>query len=123
MSFNMCTNLYVEDVKAEAEFFSAIGFYEMSRQKVGETDTFIMAPTRKGNARLQIWDIEFIRQMSPEVAESKPSILFTVTDGLEKMREKIAAQGLMTSPISKMGENLTFNFQSPSRSYFAFMQV
>ncbi|PCS00226.1 hypothetical protein RT41_GL001537 [Lactococcus fujiensis JCM 16395] len=119
----MCTNLYVEDVKAEAEFFKAIGFFEVSRQKVGESDTFIMAPTRKGNARLQIWDIEFIRQMSPEVADDKPSILFTVTDGLEALHEKVAAQGLMTSPISKMGENLTFNFQTPSGSYFAFMQM
>lgn len=123
MSFNMCTNLYVEDVKAEADFFEAIGFYVVSRQKVGEAETILLAPTRKGNARLQVWPIELIRQMSPEVADSKPSILFTITDGIEAMRTKVLTQGLTTSTITKRGENLTFNFESPSGTYFAFMQI
>ncbi|RZI49458.1 VOC family protein [Lactococcus kimchii] len=121
MTIKMCTNLYVQNVKTEGEFFKTIGFVEMARQKNGETETLIFAPTAAGNARLQIWDIEFIRQVSPEVAEQKPSILFEVSD-IQDWHEKVVAQGGFTSDLQEMGGKLTFNFQSPNGLYFAFME-
>jgi hypothetical protein len=47
-------------------------------------ETVVLAPLLNGNAQLQLWDIEFIRQVSAEVAESKSSLLFIVSH-LEEM--------------------------------------
>lgn len=122
MTFNMCTMLYVDDVAANADFFLALGFVEIARQTIMDFETVTVAPTAEGNARLQFFNIDFIRQMSPEVADSKPSILFTVSN-IKEMHAKVAAQGLFTSDLQDMGGKSTFNFQSPDGSYFAFMEA
>lgn len=122
MTFNMCTMLYVQDVKAEANFFQSIGFAEISRETIAESETVTFAPQAEGNARLQIFDIEFIKLMSPEVADNKPSILFTVSDIL-KWHDNVKTQGGFISDLQDMGGKYTFNFQSPSGSYFAFMEA
>lgn len=122
MTFNMCTMLYVDDVKAEADFFLTIGFSEVSRETIMDFETVVLAPLADGNARLQIFNLDFIRQMSPEVADDKPSILFTV-DNIEELHGKVAAQANFTSDLQDMGGKRTFNFQSPSGTYFAFMEA
>lgn len=114
--------LYVNDVKAEADFFLALGFSEVSRETIMDFETVVLAPVAEGNARLQIFNIDFIRQMSPEVADDKPSILFTV-DNIAELHNKVAAQGGFTSELQDMGGKHTFNFQSPNGSYFAFMEA
>ncbi|MCL2677330.1 MAG: glyoxalase [Streptococcaceae bacterium] len=123
MTFNMCTNLYVKDVNSIASIFKAIGLAELHREKVGESDTVILAPLVEGNARLQLWDIEFIRSTSPEVADDKPSLLFTV-DNIEEIHEKAKNSG--ASVVSDIQEHMgkqSFYFATPEEQYFAFMQA
>lgn len=122
MTYTMCTNLYVKDVKAESDFFIGIGFTEVSRQPMGDSETVMVAPEAQGNALLQIWDVEFIRQVSPEVADDKPSILFTV-DNITEIYEKVKALAPLTNEMQDMGGKKMFNFQSPNGTYFAFLEV
>ena len=114
----MIVNLYVPDVAAEAAFFTDIGFAEIARIDLGGYESVVVAPDANGNARLQLFDLEFIQAVSPEVADSKPSMLFAVDD-LSVFHEAVAAHGLFTSPIQDLGDRHVFNFQSPSGMYFA----
>lgn len=122
MAFNICVNLYVKDVEKEVNFFTAIGFLEIERHKMENSDSVIIAPLSDGNAFLQIWDIEFIKKVSPEVANDKPSILFTV-DNIEDMNEKLKKVTATTSDLMDANGKRSFNFQSPSGNYHAFMEI
>lgn len=88
MAFNICVNLYVKEVEKEVDFFRSIGFLEIERHKMENSDSVVISPLSDGNAFLQIWDIEFIKKVSPEVANDKPSLLFTVYN-IEEMNEKL----------------------------------
>jgi catechol 2,3-dioxygenase-like lactoylglutathione lyase family enzyme len=118
----MCTMLYVEDVKQNADFFSKIGFEEVSRETIMGKETVVFAPLADGNARLQLFDLDFIKANSPEVADSKPSVLFTV-DHIEEMHQKVTAAASFVSPLTDMGGKRTFNFQVPNGDYLAFMEA
>ena len=120
MALNMCTMLYVSDVAAAAEFWKKVGLIEVSRQNLGETETVIFALTADGDARLQLFDIEFIRATSPEVADDVPSILFVVDD-IETWHERVLAAGSsFVSEVQEMGGRKTFNFFDLDKKAFAF---
>ncbi|MFV0556510.1 MAG: hypothetical protein ACK5LM_05365 [Lactovum sp.] len=120
MSLNICNMLYVEDVKKNLDFWLAIGFVEVKRQGEGREFTVVLASHEKSAARLQLWDINYIREVSAEVAEMKPSLLFVVED-LEYWHEKIST---VTDTVSEINPQpfKNFNFQSPDGSYYAFAE-
>jgi lactoylglutathione lyase len=122
MVFNMCVNLYVKDVEEEVKFFKSIGFLEIERHKMENSDSVVIAPLTDGNAFLQIWDIEFIKKVSPEVANDKASLLFTVNN-IEEMHEKLKNLTDTTGDLMEANGKKAFNFQSPSGNYYAFMAV
>ena len=122
MAFNICVNLYVKEVEKEVDFFRSIGFLEIERHKMENSDSVVIAPLSDGNAFLQIWDIEFIKKVSPEVANDKPSLLFTV-DNIEEMNEKLKKITPTTSDLMEKKKKKAFNFQSPSGNYYAFMEL
>jgi len=118
----MYTNLYVKNVGAEVAFFKAIGFKEVGRENLGGYETVTVAPLKEGNACLQIWDVAFIRKLSPEVAESKPSLLFMVDD-FDKHHEKVKSVAPKTSTIMDMNGRRVFNFQTINGDYMAFEEA
>lgn len=48
MAFNICVNLYVKEV----DFFRSIGFLEIERHKMENSDSVVIAPLSDGNAFL-----------------------------------------------------------------------
>lgn len=119
MSVNICNMLYVKDVKKVSEFWKNAGFVELQSQGKGEEYTVILAPSKDSNARLQLWGIDFIRKASPEVADSKPSLLFTV-DNLEDWHIRLSNLTKAISPISEHQGLIAFNFADPEGNYYAF---
>ena len=122
MAFNICVNLYVKEVEKEVDFFRSIGFLEIERHKMENSDSVVISPLSDGNAFLQIWDIEFIKKVSPEVANDKPSLLFTVYN-IEEMNEKLKKITPTTSDLMDANGKKAFNFQNPSGNYYAFMEI
>ncbi|MDR0298842.1 MAG: hypothetical protein LBI13_02000 [Streptococcaceae bacterium] len=120
MSVNICNMLYIHNVAEVAEFWKAAGFVELKRQGEGQELTVVVAPSADSNARLQLWDIDFIRKVSPEVAESKPSLLFTV-ENLEAWHEKISKLAKTISAINEVPFK-NFNFADPDGNYYAFAE-
>jgi lactoylglutathione lyase len=122
MTIEMTSNLYVKSVATVAELFIKIGFVEIQRMSVGTSETIVLAPDIGGNARIQLWDIAFIRENSPEVADSKPSIAFSVHD-LAEMHAKVAAAMPIYGEIQTVNGRSSFYFAVEDDQYFAFLEA
>ena len=106
--------LYVEDVAAERDFWSAIGFEVFNQSEIMGFETFEMKPHTDSTLTFTVYTKDFIRQVSPEVVDMKPSLLFESAD----LHERIAAVTETTSPINTQPFP-HFNFANPSGHYCA----
>ncbi|QPS71868.1 VOC family protein [Lactococcus garvieae] len=117
---NLCNMLYVTDVPKHSDFWTKIGLKELRRQGSGQEETVIFAVDPQApSARIQLWNLDFIRTNSPEVANMKGSMLFTV-DNLEEWHARVAAATDTVSEINNFQGMMNFNFQDPDGNYYAF---
>ena len=121
MNMQICNNLYVNDVEAMVAFWKKVGFVEKQRQGSGESLNVLLEPFRDSNALFQLFNLEFIKKMSPETADMKPSLLFRVYD-ITDWHEKMIKITETTSGIVDIGGTKTFNFADPEGNYYAFAQ-
>lgn len=117
ISKNMGVMLYVEDVAAEKDFWQAIGFVIVAESEMMGFDTFDMKPHADSTTTITVFAKEFIRQVSPEVIDLQPSILFE-SDDIEALHAKVVAQTDTASAINEQPFK-NFNFASPSGQYYA----
>ena len=109
--------LYVDDVAAERNFWSAIGFEVFNQSEIMGFETFEMKTHTDSTLTFTVYAKDFIRQVSPEVIDMKPSLLFESAD-LHALHERLAAVTETTSPINTQPFP-HFNFANPSGHYFA----
>lgn len=114
---NASVMLYVDDVAAEKAFWQAAGFTILSSNEMMGYETFDMTPQEGSSLTLTVFSKVFIQQVSPEIADHVPSILFE-SDDIVALRERIAE---LTDTASQINEEPfpNFNFASPSGLYFA----
>lgn len=117
MNKNVNMMLYVNDVVAEKNFWEAVGFTIFDVVETMRYLSFSMKPTADSHTTFTVFDKKFIEQVSPEVANNVPSVLFE-TDDIETLQLKIASLTETTSAISEVLFK-NFNFSSPSGIYFA----
>ena len=108
--------LYVDDVAAERNFWSAIGFEVFNQSEIMGFETFEMKPHTDSTLNFTVYAKDFIRQVSPEVVDMKPSLLFESAD-LHALHERLAAVTETTSPINTQPFS-HFNFANLSGHYF-----
>ena len=108
---------YVEDVAPERDFQSVIGFEVFNQSEIMGFETFEMKPHTDSILTFTVYAKDFIRQVSPEVVDMKPSLLFESAD-LCSLHERIAAVTETTSSINTQPFP-HFNFANPSGHYFA----
>lgn len=92
--------LYVDDVNKEKAFWQSIGFTILNECQVMDYDQFEMKPTPESDVLFTIYDKAFIRQVSPEVVDFMPSILFE-TDTIYELQEKVASVTSTASAVNK----------------------
>ena len=109
--------LYVDDVAAEKAFWSAAGFTILSESEMMGFETFDMKPHADSTATFTVYAKEFIRQVSPQVIDMQPSILFE-TEDIEGLQARIAGLTDTCSPVN-VEPFPNFNFASPSGQYYA----
>ncbi|HFI0794674.1 TPA: glyoxalase [Streptococcus suis] len=108
---------YVDDVAAEKDFWTAAGFAIVNEAEMMGYETFDMKPHPEATTTITVYANEFIRQVSPEVIDMKPSILFE-TDDIEGLQKRISGLTDTCSPVNAEPFP-NFNFASPSGHYFA----
>ena len=116
-SKNLGVMLYVDDVAAEKSFWSAAGFTILSESEMMGFETFDMQPHADSTATFTVYAKEFIRQVSPEVIDMQPSVLFE-TEDIEGLQARIAGLTDTCSPVN-VEPFPNFNFASPSGQYYA----
>lgn len=109
--------LYVTDVEREAKFWQSVGFVERDRQDMGTTEMVQMAPSEDGAFAFNIFDLAFIKENSPEVADNVPSVML-YSDDIETLYEKMQSLGIETGELVEMGLQKVFNFANPDGLYF-----
>lgn len=109
--------LYVTDVAAEKAFWQAAGFKILASQEMMGYETFDMTPHEGSSLTLTVFDKAFIQQVSPEVVDHVPSLLFE-SDDIVALQAKIAELTDTASPVNEQPFP-NFNFASPSGLYFA----
>lgn len=114
-SFNIM--LYVADVAAEKHFWSAIGFEIFNETTIMGFDSFDMKPSQDSTVSFTVYAADFIKQVSPEVLDCKPSILFETQD-IEALHARLVKETKTTSDI-RLEPFPNFNFANPSGHYFA----
>ena len=108
---------YVDDVAMERDFWSAIGFEVFNQSEIMGFETFEMKPHTDSTLTFTVYSKDFIRQVSPEVVDMKPNLLFESAD-LHGLHKRIAAVTDTTSSINTQPFP-NFNFANPSGHYFA----
>ena len=116
-SKNLGVMLYVDDVAAEKVFWKAVGFDIVAESEVMGFETFDMKSHADSTATFTVYAKEFIRQVSPEVIDMQPSILFE-TEDIEGLQARIAGLTATCSPVNAEPFP-NFNFASPSGQYYA----
>lgn len=109
--------LYVDDVAKEYDFWKAVGFEIVSEGEKMGFQTFDMKPHPESTITFTVYDKAFIRQVSPEVIDMAPSILFESNDlaSIHARVKEVAptCSDLMDQPFPN------FHFASPSGNFFA----
>ncbi|MDR0483265.1 MAG: hypothetical protein LBH13_08990 [Cellulomonadaceae bacterium] len=123
MTITVKNMMYVSNPAECVAFWIAAGAEELARQTIpfGNTATETVQLAFPGNpgAVLQFWDVEFIRAASPEVADSRPSLLLCV-ESLTELHAFHARIATLTDTASPVHEEMgMFNFADPSGTYFA----
>ncbi|WP_245823040.1 VOC family protein [Lactobacillus terrae] len=95
--------LYVKNVDAEAKFWQNIGFSLIEAGKIGNYSFAKVSPTDNSSLTLCIYDIEFIKENSPEVADNVPSIMFHSND-IDSLRSKMINLNITVGDLQKMGD-------------------
>ncbi|SFE68924.1 VOC family protein [Trichococcus pasteurii] len=109
--------LYVADVEANADFWKHyLEFKEVGRYDFGDSISIVLAVNPMCN--LQLFNIDFIRKNSPEVASNKPSLLFDISD-FDGLYARFKENNETVGEIIEMGGTRTFNFPDRDGNYYA----
>lgn len=109
--------LYVENVEANADFWKQyLAFKEVERYDFGDSISIVLAVNPACN--LQLFDIDFIKKNSPEVASNKPSLLFDISD-FDGLYARFKENNETVGEIIEMGGARTFNFPDRDGNYYA----
>ncbi len=109
--------LYVQDVEANADFWKEyLDFKEVGRYDFGDSISIALAVNPGCN--LQLFNIDFIKKNSPEVASNKPSLLFDIAD-FDGLYARFKENKETVGEIIEMGGARTFNFPDKDGNYYA----
>lgn len=100
---------------------SAIGFEIVNQSEIMGFETFEMEPYVDSTLTFTVYAEDFIRHVSPDVLDMKPSVLFEAAN-IQVLHEKVAAVTDTVSPI-QTEPFPNFNFANPSGHYFAVKSV
>lgn len=113
--------LYVKNVKETAAFWETyLDFNRQAELDLGSSTSIILGNNHPFS--IQLFDIEFIKQVSPEVSLESPSLMLHV-DNLEAVHQKLKTGPTFVNDISQHGDSLSFNFADNEGRYFACCQA
>lgn len=114
----MTLMLYVKNVNRAVNFWKELGFEELVRIPLEGSETVVISNDDFGNVTLQLYGIDYVRETNPELAENKPTILFS-TDDIMDLHEKINTVTRQVGDVVPAGDDYTFTFNDLDGNQFA----
>ena len=109
--------LYVTNVEETATFWETyLGFTREQTLELGPSTSIVLGNNH--NFSIQLFESDFIKQVSPEVSTETPSLMLK-TANLEVLHTKLKTAGTFVSDITDLGGQHTFNFADNEGRYFA----
>lgn len=112
--------LYVKNVEETATFWETYLGFSQTELDLGPSTSIILSNDK--NFSLQLFDREFIKQVSPEVSLETPSLMLHVDD-LAAVHQRLKTGPTFVNDISQHGDSLSFNFADNEGRYFACCQA
>ncbi len=113
--------LYVKNVEETATFWETyLGFKRQAELELGPSCSIILGNNKQ--FAIQLFDSEFIKQVSPEISLETPSLMLHVDD-LAAVHQKLTTGNTFVNDISQQGDSLSFNFADNEGRYFACCQA
>ena len=110
--------LYVADVQKSVDFWQQ-GFDVTHLETTNLPENFITVKLYlDGVFSIQLFDKEFIKRFSPEVATNTPSILFS-TQEIDKLHRSLKSVSPFVSDISDETGTKQFHFSDFDEQFFA----
>lgn len=111
--------LYVENIDDDLKFWQAIGFVG---QKIDDNAATIK-PATDSQVTLNLYAKAFIREVSPEVVDNIPSLMFQAND-FDVLHTKVTEVSDAIGQIVVVpGLGRVFNFADPDGHYYAVCEV
>lgn len=101
--------LYVKNVNRSANFWIALGFEELQRITIGDSQSIILSNVDFGDVTIQLYEIDFVTRNSPEASTVNPNLIFSVED-IDEAYELVEKETKKVSPIVPIGEDYSFSF-------------
>lgn len=109
--------LYANSVKASAEFWQQLGFVLVSLEIVDGSEVAELSVTKTSGTHLVIYDRKFITENATDASEPAPALIFS-SDDVFSLYQDLQAKGLPLGDLTKVGEELVFNFVDLDGNYF-----
>ncbi len=117
-SNNMQLVIYVEDVEKSADFWKKIGFIEIDRQKMEETQVIEIATSPSADCHFVLYDRSYFEKYAPESITATPAILFS-SDDVVSLYKKLSQLQVTMGELIQTEEQLVFNFVDNDGNFFA----
>ncbi|WP_159722968.1 VOC family protein [Enterococcus sp. CSURQ0835] len=109
--------LYAQAVPAAAEFWQTLGFSLISLDEVDGSTVAELAVTENSGTHLVIYDRAFIAENTADASEPAPALIFSSDDVLG-LYQSLQAKEIPMGDLTKVGDELVFNFVDLDGNYF-----
>lgn len=115
------TMLYVDNVAAEKEFWTKMGFMITKEDKILGFPTFEMKISPDAECSFVVYDKAFIQTYSPELLVNQPNLLF-FSDHIDMIYQLVKHVSPVVSELNIIPFK-NFSFESPSGLFFTVREI
>lgn len=110
--------LYVEDVKASADFWQSIGFQVLSLEDMDGSLVAEISPTNNSPLTFTLYDKNFVETHAQNINTNAPQIMF-FAEKIIDLYQRMQTQSIQLGELIQLEDRYVFNFIDLDGNYFA----
>lgn len=110
--------LYVEDVKASADFWQSIGFQVLSLEDMDGSLVAEISPTNNSPLTFTLYDKNFVETHAQNINTNAPQIMF-FAEKIIDLYKRMQTQSIQLGELIQLEDRYVFNFIDLDGNYFA----
>lgn len=110
--------LYVEDVKASADFWQSIGFQVLSLEDMDGSLVAEISPSKNSPLTFTLYDKNFVETHAQNINTNAPQIMF-FAEKIIDLYKMMQIKSIQLGELIQLEERYVFNFVDLDGNYFA----